>query len=182
MNYSLSKGLNVYLDRLKQEDVESIIEWYKDEEFTRNMDAVLSIPKQLTDVQKLVEQNSKNDYLLAVRKNTDDVIVGIVGIDGILWNHRTAWVSIGIGGVHRGNGYGKESLSLAIKLAFLEFNLFRLQLTVFEYNERAISLYEQFGFVKEGAYRSFLERDNKRYDMLLYGLLRDEYLKNGNNQ
>ncbi|MBM7659826.1 RimJ/RimL family protein N-acetyltransferase [Bacillus mesophilus] len=178
LQVSLLKGEKIYLDVLKQEDAGAIEEWYKDEEFTRNMDAVLSIPKHQKSVQKMIELDSKTDFLFAIRELTTHKIIGIVGIDGILWNHRTAWISIGIGGTYRAKGLGKEALKLALKLAFLEFNLYRLQLTVFDYNVSAQKLYEQLGFVHEGTYRSFLERDNKRHDMLLYGLLREEYIKN----
>lgn len=175
LQFTLLKGEKIYLDRLKVEDASTITSWYRDEEFTRNMDAVLSVPKQEKDVQKMIELSSDKDYLFAIRHLQTNQIVGIVGIDGILWNHRTAWISLGIGGDNRGKGYGKEALQLALKLAFQEFNLYRLQLTVFDYNKQAKKLYEQLGFVQEGTYRSFLERDNQRHDMLLYGLLRDEY-------
>ncbi|KAA0547632.1 GNAT family N-acetyltransferase [Bacillus sp. BGMRC 2118] len=175
IRFSLLRGDYVYLDRFKVKDVPTITNWYREEEFTRNMDALLALPKREKDIQKMVELESEKDYLFAVRKNETDEIVGIVGLDGILWNHRTAWVSIGIGSNNRQKGIGKEALRLAMDLAFQEFNLYRLQLTVFEYNTRAIALYESLGFQKEGTYRSFLERDNLRYDMLLYGILRDEY-------
>jgi RimJ/RimL family protein N-acetyltransferase len=177
IRYSLLKGEKVYLDRLKNEDTEAILTWYEDEEFSRNMDAVLSIPKTEKEIQKVIELDSSKDFGLAIRQIETKEIVGFVGIEGILWNHRTAWVSVGIGGDNRGQGYGKEALRLAMSLAFNEFNLYRLQLTVFQYNERAIALYEKLGFKKEGTYRSFIERDNKRFDMLLYGILRDEYLE-----
>ncbi|WP_246938673.1 GNAT family N-acetyltransferase [Bacillus pinisoli] len=177
LQFSLLKGEKLYLDRLKEEDTAIVTSWYGDEEFTRNMDALLSIPKQVTDIQKMIELTSEKDYLFAIRDLQTSQIVGIVGIEGILWNHRTAWISLGIGGTNRRKGYGREALQLAMKLAFQEFNLYRLQLTVFAYNEHAIKLYEQVGFVKEGAYRSFLERDNKRFDLLLYGILREEYFQ-----
>lgn len=177
IHYSLLKDDRINLDRLNHDDLVTIQEWYKDEEFTRNMDAILSIPKQAQDIQKIIEEKSDKDYVFAIRDNKTNVILGIIGIDGILWNHRTAWLSVGIGRDNRGKGYGKDALKLIMKLAFLEFNLYRLQLTVFEYNEKAMALYEELGFVKEGSYRSFLERDNKRFDMLLYGILRDEYFQ-----
>ncbi len=51
-------------------------------------------------------------------------------------------------------------------------------LTVFSYNENATALYERLGFTREGSYREHLERDGRRYDMYLYGLLRPEWEKN----
>jgi RimJ/RimL family protein N-acetyltransferase len=59
-----------------------------------------------------------------------------------------------------------------------ELNLHRVQLTVFSYNERAIALYEKLGFQREGVYREFIQRDGRRYDMYLYGLLRREWKAN----
>jgi RimJ/RimL family protein N-acetyltransferase len=35
-------------------------------------------------------------------------------------------------------------------------------------------MYEKLGFKKEGVYREFLQRDGKRFDMYLYGLLTSE--------
>jgi RimJ/RimL family protein N-acetyltransferase len=74
-----------------------------------------------------------------------------------------------------GKGYGTEAMRLALNFAFNELNLHRVQLSVFDYNERAIALYEKMGFVREGVYREYLQRDGKRYDMYLYGLLRREW-------
>ena len=72
---------------------------------------------------------------------------------------------------------GREAMQLALAFAFNELNLYRVCLTVFSYNDQAITLYERLGFVREGAYRQHLERDGRRYDMYLYGLLRPEWEK-----
>ena len=74
-----------------------------------------------------------------------------------------------------GKGYGREAMDLVLKYGFDELNLHRIQLTVFEYNERAIALYEKLGFRREGVFREFMQREGQRYDMYLYGLLRREW-------
>jgi RimJ/RimL family protein N-acetyltransferase len=66
-------------------------------------------------------------------------------------------------------------MGLVARYAFDELNLHRLQLTVIDYNPRAIAMYERLGFVREGNYREFGERDGARYDLFLYGLLRPEW-------
>ena len=92
--------------------------------------------------------------------------------------HRTTFVSIGIGDVrHRGHGYGRDAMHVGLNFVFNELNLYRVCLTVFSYNESAIALYEALGFTREGVYREHLERDGRRYDMYLYGLLRPEWEK-----
>ena len=78
-----------------------------------------------------------------------------------------------------GKGFGTEAARLLIDYAFQELNLFKLQLTVFDFNDRAIALYKRMKFKEEGTFRQFMERDGKRHDMLLYGLLRSEWQKDG---
>jgi RimJ/RimL family protein N-acetyltransferase len=117
-----------------------------------------------------------NGYLFAIRPLDADDLLGYVELDGILWAHQIGWLGIGIGEPGNwGRGYGYEALRLALDFAFHELNLYRVQLTVFEYNERAIALYEKLGFRREGVFREFVHRDGRRYDMLLYGLLRREW-------
>ena len=85
-------------------------------------------------------------------------------------------MSIGLGdSANWGKGYGNEATRLALGFAFNELNLHRVQLTVFDYNSRAIHLYEKLGFQQEGIYREFLQRDGRRFDMYLYGLLGHEW-------
>jgi RimJ/RimL family protein N-acetyltransferase len=66
-------------------------------------------------------------------------------------------------------------MRLLVDYAFTDLNLYRLQLTVLAYNDRAIRLYERIGFKHEGTFREFGERDGSRYDMRLYGLLLPEW-------
>jgi len=129
-------------------------------------------------VSKWVEgaQKSTTGYLFAIRTLEGDDLLGFVEVNGILWNQGTAWLGIGVGDQeNRGKGIGAEAMSLALRFAFHELNLHRVQLTVFAYNNRAIALYEKLGFQREGVYREFLHRDGLRYDMYLYGLLRREW-------
>jgi RimJ/RimL family protein N-acetyltransferase len=44
-----------------------------------------------------------------------------------------------------------------------------------EYNEGAIALLKKFGFVQEVCRRQSLERDGRRWDLLVLGLLNDEW-------
>jgi RimJ/RimL family protein N-acetyltransferase len=72
-------------------------------------------------------------------------------------------------------------MELALNFAFRELNLYRVQLTVFSYNERALKLYEKMGFKREGVFRDFIQRDGRRHDMILFGLLRREWAERLSN-
>ncbi|MFC4617739.1 GNAT family N-acetyltransferase [Camelliibacillus cellulosilyticus] len=176
----LLRGSSVRLTALTEADLPAVVTWYQDTDFLRMFDAVPAYPKSEDQlIQWLKTQSASNtDFIFAIRKCQDDLLIGFIALDGILWNHGVAGVSIAIGdGADRGQGYGKEAMALMLDFAFLELNLHRIQLTVFEYNPSAIALYEKLGFKKEGVYREFLARDGKRFDMYLYGLLKPEWVK-----
>lgn len=50
----------------------------------------------------------------------------------------------------RGQGYGREALSLALRFAFVTWRLRSVHLRVYTENARAIHLYERLGFRKVG--------------------------------
>lgn len=75
----------------------------------------------------------------------------------------------------RGKGIGTFAVTSMINHAFLHLNLRRIQLEVLEYNSIAMSLYKKVGFVEEGRRRKAVYKDGKYVDMVVMGLLRDEY-------
>ncbi|MBN1922363.1 MAG: GNAT family N-acetyltransferase [Anaerolineae bacterium] len=160
------------------EDVPLITRWYEDGDFMRRFDASPAVPKTVAEMTKYIEeqQQSSTAFPFAVRLLESEALIGYLEVDGILWNHGTGWISLGIGeAAHRGRGYGHAAMTLGLNFAFGELNLRRLQLTVFSYNAPAIALYERLGFRREGVFREFLHRDGELHDMLLYGLLRREW-------
>ena len=171
-------GKEIKLTSINEEDVSAIQDWHNDVSFMRNYDTVSATPKNFEEVLETISDVRKcnTDYIFAVRKIGQQEIIGVTGFENISWNNGTSLIYIGIGEEkHRGCGYGKEALKLTMEFGFEELNLHRIYLTVLEYNEPAIKLYEKLGFKREGAYREFIHRDGKRYDMYLYGILRLEW-------
>ncbi|MCW8471424.1 GNAT family N-acetyltransferase [Fluoribacter gormanii] len=68
--------------------------------------------------------------------------------------------SLGIGVIkpYRGQGIGAALLSTALQMAKSK-GLTRIELTVREHNQTAISLYEKYGFVKEGVHKNAVRID-----------------------
>ena len=179
---NILKGYLVRLTALTKDDLPTYSRWYEDSGFSRLLDAVPAMPKSKEQWGKWLEETEKNanTYVFAIRLVQANELIGYAELDGILWNHRNCWIGIGIGEHENwGKGYGRESMDIVLKFAFHELNLHRVQLSVFSYNLRAIALYEELGFTKEGVFREHLERDGQRFDMYLYGLLRKEWEKQG---
>ena len=168
--------LTAFLDR----DIELLKSWYGDSEFLRYYDYTPGFPKSAGQLTEMISEikNSNDKYIFAIRNIQSDELIGVCGFENILWNNGTATVYIGLGNrEYRGKGFAREALQLILEFAFMELNLHKLQLSVISYNNAAITLYEKAGFIKEGTLREFVYRDNIRYDLFCYGLLRREWLK-----
>ncbi len=177
---NLFQGKKVRLTCLTKEDAPTLAQWTLDSGYLRLQDTDIAALETVEKAAAFVdrENESSTAYLFAIRRSSDDALIGTIGLFDVAWGSRTAWVGVGIGRREDwGKGYGSEAMELVTQYAFDELNLHRLQLTVIDYNPRAIAMYEKLGFVREGNYREFVERDGARHDLLLYGLLRPEWRK-----
>lgn len=175
---NLLRGEKVRLTAVNSIDLTAIARWWHDPEFLRLYNTAPAVPRNEDQLSRRFDlsQTSPDVFLFAVRLLDSEEIIGLLEMDGIDWAHRTTFISIGLGEAkYRGRGHGREAMQLALNFAFNELNLHRVCLTVFSYNTVAITLYERLGFTREGTYREHLERDGRRHDMFLYGLLRSEW-------
>ncbi len=175
---TLLEGAHVRLTPLSAADAPIIARWQLDNEYLRQLDANPAFPRNESQISEWIRDGhrGREQFLFGIRALFNDDLIGFLELGEVMWTHRSTWIALGIGERdQRGKGYGYEAVTLALNFAFQELNLHRAQLTVFSYNEAAIRLYEKLGFIREGVYREFLERDGQRHDMYLYGILRREW-------
>ncbi len=170
-------GSKIRLTALKKEDLPTYRQWNGLEPFGRFYHALPLREESEKNANQLIEEHSDRTYRFAIRPLDSEQFLGVCAIEDILWPHRVGWISIALGPDFQGKGFGKEAMQLLIHYGFNELNLYRLQLTVFGYNQSAIHLYESLGFQHEGTFREWLQRDGKRHNMHLYGLLASEVHK-----
>lgn len=170
------------IDHDKDPEIEA--RWTHDSEFMRMMDVAPARPmsaalvkKQYEKLEKQIDED-KNLYYFAIRAREDDRLIGKAAIQWIEWANGNGFIRIGIGSAEdRGKGHGSQALQMLLRFGFAELNLFRLSAIVPEYNAAAIALLKKFGFVEEVRRRQSLERDTRRWDLLVFGLLSDEWRK-----
>ena len=168
------------MDYEKDPEIES--KWTHDAEFMRLYDitpvrplSAAMVKKQYEKLEKQVEED-KNLYYFAIRSRQDDRLIGNAMVHRIEWSNGNGWVRLGIGaGEDRRKGYGTQAMRMLLRFAFAELNLFRVTAAVQEYNEGAIALLKKFGFTEEVRRRKALDRDGRRWDIVLFGLLNDEW-------
>ena len=168
------------IDHEKDPEIEA--RWTHDSDFMRMMDvgparplSAAIVKKQYEKLEKQMEEE-KNLYYFAIRAREDDHLIGRAVVQWIEWANAQGFIRLGIGSAgDRGRGYGSQALKMLLRFAFAELNLFRVSAIVPEYNTAAIRLLEKHGFVEEVRRRQSLERDGRRWDLLVFGLLSDEW-------
>jgi RimJ/RimL family protein N-acetyltransferase len=171
------------IDHEKDPEIES--KWTHDSDFMRMMElsparpmSAAMVKKEYEKLEKQIQEN-KNLYYFTIRARDDDHLIGKAGIQWIEWANGNGFLRLGIGAAEdRCKGYGTQALRMLLRIAFAELNLFRVSAIVPEYNVIAIALLKKFGFVQEVCRRQSLERDGRRWDLYVFGLLKDEWLSN----
>jgi RimJ/RimL family protein N-acetyltransferase len=117
-------------------------------------------------------QHDRADW--AIISNDDGAFLGEAVILDFDAPNETAGYRIALAGPHvYGRGHGTEATSLVIDYALNTVGLHRLQLEVFEFNTRAIHVYEHCGFIHEGRRRDALLWNDQRHDALIMAVLRN---------
>jgi RimJ/RimL family protein N-acetyltransferase len=181
-------GMNIFrgeLVRLTTEDPEpagkSLSGWARDTEYARLLDSgpvcLWSAKKIQSWIDKDLERGFQDGYYFEIRTLQEDRLIGFVNFFGLSWTHGDTWLGIGLGDrEYWDKGYGTDAVRIVLRYAFTELNLRRVTLGVFAYNPRAIKSYEKAGFKVEGRLRQYISRDGQRNDMIVMGVLREEWL------
>jgi RimJ/RimL family protein N-acetyltransferase len=168
------------MDHEKDPEVES--KWTHDAQFmrlyqldpARPMSAAI-LRKQYEKLEKQIDEEKKL-FHFTIRAKADDRLIGKAAIEWIEWTNGNGFIRLGIGSADdRRRGYGTQALTMLLRFAFTELNLYRVSANVQEYNEAATALLKKFGFVEEVRRRQGIERDGRRWDLLTFGLLAEEW-------
>jgi RimJ/RimL family protein N-acetyltransferase len=154
--------------------------WQRDSEYFRLLASEASYPYSVRAIKSWIEKDVEKDppsfSLFLIRTLEDNRLIGETGLDAVRDGRGDTFVGIGIGErEYWGKGYGTDAMRIILRYAFMELNLHRVSLDVFEYNPRAIRSYEKAGFKHEGRSRGVLHRAGRRWDLIYMGILRSEW-------
>lgn len=142
------KGDRIYLRPILKNDLKLLNEWKNDEETFKNLGGgylPISIDQQEKWLDSMIDITGENKrFIICENHNTP---VGMVGLYGINWIHRTCEIGLYIGNKNeRGKGYGNESYLLIERFAKEFLNLRKIKLNAVYENESAVSMWEKVGF------------------------------------
>ena len=168
------------IDHETHPEIES--KWTHDADFMRLMElkpvrplSPAMVKKQYEAIEKEMDEN-KNLFYFTIRTREADRFIGNALVEWVDWANGNGFIRLGIGAVEdRRKGYGSQALSMLLRYAFGELNLYRVTAVVPAYNEGAICLFQKFGFMEEVRRRKAIHRDGEFWDLVSFGLLNVEW-------
>ena len=170
---------------LKDSDAKDIQENLNDLEVSKWL-LVVPYPYTLKDAKKWIKLNkkkwkkrNKENYDFGIELKDENKIIGVISLNKINKEQRTAKVGYWLGQKYWRKGFGSEALKEVLDFAFKKLKLRRIEAGVFKGNPSSGKLLEKFGAKLEGIKRKseICKADKKIKDGLVYGLLKEEYKK-----
>lgn len=173
-------GNRVRLRCISREDLPRLWEYNNDLEVELAGGGDPPFPQSLDRLQAEYDQNTSGGG----RDGTSFVIeadgkcIGQCALFNYNPHSRVSELGIVIGDkAYWGQGYGRESIDLLLRYAFVYLNYRKISLEVHAANERAIRAYLSCGFVEEGRLRAHIWSSGRYDDLVMMGQLRDDWQK-----
>lgn len=159
-------------------NLSTVLRWYADPEIAR-LTRYSTRPMPAEEVERFFRSRllSSESVAYGIHVRGTGRFVGLTTFSSLDPDNGSVLFHITIGERDAwGQGYGTEVARLMLWLAFERIGLHRVGLTVFSFNERAVRSYEKAGFRIEGRAREAIARDDRYWDEIQMGILRDEWL------
>jgi RimJ/RimL family protein N-acetyltransferase len=172
--------MNFYLREISEADLFLINQWRNDKELIDLLgNNFLFIAEEVDHAwYENYLKNRAYNVRLMILESEKSLPVGTVQLTNIHLINRSAEFSIMIGNKSFwSKGAGIFSTISILKHGFENLNLNRIYLTVLEYNERAIKMYEKTGFRKEGISREAIYKNGKFHNLVHMAILKSEINK-----
>lgn len=155
--------MDIVVRRAEPEDYEAVWRTFQDESA---YSGTLQPPFPSREVwRKRIAEMPEGDFMLVAL--VDGEIVGNAGLHSAGKSPRRAHVmhlGMTVREEWQGKGVGTALMQALTSLADGWLNVFRIELTVYTDNERALALYRKFGFVVEGTHKAYALRGGRYVD------------------
>lgn len=115
-----------------------------------------------------LREDQKNCYFMVYR---NDRCMGVVSLNRIDYKNRHSYLGLYANPFLDEAGKGRHLISCLKFLCFEVADLHSLRLEVIESNHRALNLYSQTGFTKEGVLKDYILKKGRWFDMIIMGIV-----------
>ncbi len=180
------KGEKIDLVVLTEEIVEKTnwFNWFNDEETTLHMQKHYFPNSKKLQIEFFNNalKNNQSTIQLGILDKKKSVLFGVISLSSIDLLNRNAEWSVLIGEKeYRQLFYVNEAIDLMLKHAFFTLNLHKVNGGYVEtLKEWGIFMQRRFNFKEEGRLKSQMYKNGEYLDIILIGLLKNDYLKINN--
>jgi len=170
------EGRRVCLRPIDMGDMERFFRWFNDPALRRLL--LLPFPTTRMGEREFIDKmvHLKDGVVLSIVVKKGGRLIGNVSLFKLQSVHRSAELGIAVADLSMASkGYGTEAMRLMLDYAFGTLNLNRVELSVHDFNRRALAAYRKLGFVEEGRKRQSYFCDGKYHDDIVMGILRSEW-------
>ena len=171
-------GPRVTLRAFRRSDTEILHAYWSDIGMSTRASNRVPRPYTLEAARSLFEEFEKDESMARFVIEVEGEVVGDCSLHDIDLHNRTCEVGIALGRPHWSKGYGQEALGVLVDYAFSHYNMHRVALEVLADDPRAVACYRKVGFVEEGRLRQRDWREGEYHDVLLMGILEEEWSRN----
>ncbi len=174
MDIKVSRG--IYLTQITEADKPSLLKYINDPDIYKY---TLKIPypykeKDADNWIKFVEESRIKERVLKhwVIKNENDELIGGIGFHSKYgkYSHKDE-IGYWLGKPFWNNGIMTDVVNKVCEIGFSEFNLLRIEATVFNRNTASKKVLYKAGFVLEGTLKKFYFKDEKLIDADIFARL-----------
>jgi RimJ/RimL family protein N-acetyltransferase len=149
------------------------------EELKEHVDEALSVKTEEQAEVRIREHEgewiARKRLVLGIWLKETDECIGQIWIEPNKWDVPSFELGYFIDSGYQRKGYAHEASIRSLKFLFDDLNAHKIIIITQDTNERSWKLAEKLGFKKEAHFRESHIKDEKRWGMLYYGMLRDEY-------
>ena len=149
-------GSLVLMREVTVDDLQQVWEWENDSEMGLYLNADPQKRMSMDEVKRRFQQYRTDPTSgLFIICTVENQSIGMLGFDRLYKDIGTCRLFIGIGpDEYRGRGYGTDAMRLVLHYFFRDMGMKKVQLSVYDFNSRAMASYRKSGFEVESVRRN----------------------------
>jgi ribosomal-protein-alanine N-acetyltransferase len=177
------QGETIYIRFLEESDAPEYLNLeLKNKDFFEKYSAnrpsdYYTIEAQTNLIKRNIMRREKDEiYLFGIFEKASGALLGNITLSEVLRGPlQSCLVGYKLDLCHNGKGYMSEAVSLAIKYAFEELKLHRIEAGVMPSNPSSMRVLEKAGFIKEGLARKNVMVNGKWEDHQMLAIIAEDY-------
>ncbi|MEP0827818.1 MAG: GNAT family N-acetyltransferase [bacterium] len=172
------EGNNIYLRPVRPSDAESIYRYARHREISRY--TYVPYPYRLEDSYAFLKslrrwRKKGTSEVFGIIDKSSHRLLGLIGMHRIDRVNRRVEIGYWLGKEHWGKGFTSDAVRLVVRYAFKDMKLQKVVARVWHPNIASAKLLQKCGFKLEGRLRRQTFRNNRWYDELMFGILKQEF-------